>query len=153
MTTFKDLKIGTVFNFERDTVCGVLRSLAEGPWVKLSGRKYRRYDQQIEHRVGTIHVEVRHSPLHLDDDKIEAVKIDRSRPQYGMAADGYTKRSGATTDYYVRLVGEKRWRRVYVIQFSNAGSAYVRKDKLEWFLSDFFREGKLIDENGSNLPA
>ena len=33
-------------------------------------------------------------------------------PHYGMAADGYTLRSGAPTSRMVRLSGEKRWRRL-----------------------------------------
>lgn len=48
------------------------------------------------------------------------------RPRYGMAADGYTLRSGAPTSRLVRLEGEKIWRRLMVWQFSNAGTAFVR---------------------------
>jgi len=47
-------------------------------------------------------------------------------PRYGMTRDGYTKRSGAPTGTMVKLEGEKRWRRVMVWQFSNAGTAFVR---------------------------
>lgn len=47
-------------------------------------------------------------------------------PRYGMTRDGYSVRSGAPTSWLVRLAGEKRWRRVMVWQFSNAGTAFVR---------------------------
>lgn len=48
------------------------------------------------------------------------------RPRWGMAADGYTLRSGAPTSWMIRLRGETRWRRVMVWQFSNAGTLFVR---------------------------
>lgn len=47
-------------------------------------------------------------------------------PRYGMTADGYTIRSGAPTSWLVRLDGEKRFRRVMVWQFSNAGTCFLR---------------------------
>jgi hypothetical protein len=47
-------------------------------------------------------------------------------PRYGMTADGYTCRSGAPSSLMVRLEGEKRWRRLMIWQFSNAGTAFVR---------------------------
>lgn len=47
-------------------------------------------------------------------------------PRYGMAASGYTLRSGAPTSYVVRLEGERRWRRLMVRQFSNAGTCFLR---------------------------
>ena len=47
-------------------------------------------------------------------------------PRYGMTREGYTKRSGAPTSTMIRLEGEKRWRRVMVWQFSNAGTCFVR---------------------------
>jgi hypothetical protein len=49
-----------------------------------------------------------------------------SVPRYGMTADGYTKRSGAPTSWMIRLDGEKRYRRLMVWQFSNAGTLFVR---------------------------
>jgi len=48
------------------------------------------------------------------------------RPRYGMAADGYTHRSGAPTRYMIRLSGETRWRRLMVWCFSNCGTLFVR---------------------------
>ena len=47
-------------------------------------------------------------------------------PRYGLTRDGYSVRSGAPTASLIRLEGEKRWRRVMVWQFSNAGTCFVR---------------------------
>jgi hypothetical protein len=47
-------------------------------------------------------------------------------PRWGMAADGYTRRSGAPTGLMVRLEGEKRERRLMCWQFSNAGTLFLR---------------------------
>lgn len=58
--------------------------------------------------------------------KIAAAKCTRDVPRYGMTRAGYTKRSGAPSSTMVRLEGEKRWRRVMVWQFSNAGTTFVR---------------------------
>jgi hypothetical protein len=50
---------------------------------------------------------------------------------------GYTKRAGAPTNYMVRLRGEKRWRRVYVLQFSNAGSLFVTINGEAYYTDEF----------------
>jgi len=55
-----------------------------------------------------------------------AEKKTTARPSYGMARSGYTLRSGAPSSTMIRLEGEKRWRRVMIWQFSNAGTAFVR---------------------------
>jgi len=47
-------------------------------------------------------------------------------PQYGLTQSGYTLRSGAPTTTMIRLAGEKRWRRMMVWCFSNAGTCFVR---------------------------
>lgn len=47
-------------------------------------------------------------------------------PCYGMTVGGYTLRSGAPTSTMIRIEGEKRWRRLMVWQFSNAGTLFVR---------------------------
>lgn len=47
-------------------------------------------------------------------------------PRHGVTRLGYSVRSGAPTDTLVRLDGEKLWRRVYVWQFSNLGTRFVR---------------------------
>ena len=48
------------------------------------------------------------------------------QPLWGRAQDGYTLRSGAPTSLKIRLEGEKRWRRLMVWQFSNAGTLFVK---------------------------
>lgn len=47
-------------------------------------------------------------------------------PRYGICRDGYTIRSGAPTSMMIRLVGERRWRRVMFWQYSNSGTLFVR---------------------------
>jgi hypothetical protein len=49
-----------------------------------------------------------------------------ARPAWGMARDGYTRRTGAPTSLLVRLEGERRWRRLMIWQFSNAGTCFLR---------------------------
>ena len=58
-------------------------------------------------------------------------------PRYGMAADGYTLRSGAPTSRMIRLEGEKRWRRLMVWQFSNAGTCFLRIGGKPFIVSDY----------------
>ena len=50
------------------------------------------------------------------------VRTDDCRP-YGQGVYGYGRK--IATQYLVRFDNEKRWRRVYVCQLSNAGTAYV----------------------------
>lgn len=45
---------------------------------------------------------------------------------HGMTRDGYTTRRGCPTDVMVRLVGEKRWYRVYAWQWSNMPTTFIR---------------------------
>lgn len=60
-----------------------------------------------------------------------------SQPSYGLTADGYTKRSGAPTSIQVQLEGEKRWRRVFCWQFSNAATLFVKVKGLPLVVSPF----------------
>ena len=64
------------------------------------------------------------SPKYLEKKIVENKRTET--PRYGMAADGYTVRSGAPTSMIIRLEGEKIWRRLMVWQFSNAGTCFVR---------------------------
>ncbi len=57
-------------------------------------------------------------------------------PRYGRTAMGYTVRSGAPSSYTIRLEGEKRWRRVMIWQFSNAGTCFVRINGVPHVISD-----------------
>ena len=59
------------------------------------------------------------------------------RPLYGMTVDGYTKRSGAPTHLQIRLEGEKRWRRVMIWQFSNAGTLFLRMGGKNRIVNEF----------------
>lgn len=68
--------------------------------------------------------------------KIVERKIDPPRTNWGMTAAGYTKRGGAPSQWKVRLEGERRWRRVMVLQFSNAGSAFLRVRGVVHFVND-----------------
>lgn len=45
----------------------------------------------------------------------------------GLTSDGYTARGGCATAYKLRLVGERVWRRIYCLQFSNAPSFIIRR--------------------------
>ena len=67
---------------------------------------------------------------------IEAARITAT-PRYGMAADGYTLRSGAPTRYMIRLAGDKRWRRLMCWQFSNAGTCFVRVGGANLVVNDY----------------
>ena len=61
---------------------------------------------------------------HLETTIVEMRTTDV--PRYGIAADGYTLRSGAPTSRLIRLEGEKIWRRLMCWQFSNCGTLFVR---------------------------
>lgn len=43
-----------------------------------------------------------------------------------MAASGYTKRTGAPTDYMVQIQGSNRWYRVYNFCVSNSGTLFIK---------------------------
>ena len=49
---------------------------------------------------------------------------------------GYTLKGGSPLTRQVRLPGEKRWRRVYMICFSNAGTAFIKVHGKMVVLSD-----------------
>ncbi len=55
-TTFKQLAIGDVFEFEATKRCGMMH----GPWLKVSTRKYSQ--DNVEYRVGSINVAVLPAP-------------------------------------------------------------------------------------------
>lgn len=42
-----------------------------------------------------------------------------------MTVDGYTKRSGAPTDWVIKVKGSNRWRRVYNFCNSNSGTLFI----------------------------
>ncbi len=49
-----------------------------------------------------------------------------------MTVDGYTKRSGAPTNYKVQIAGSNKWYRVYNYCISNSGTLFI-KTKLSNF--------------------
>lgn len=71
----------------------------------------------------------------LETPIVEARRTDS--PRYGRTVDGYSSRSGAPTSLLVRLEGEKRWRRLMVWQFSNAGTCFVRIKGIPHIVHDY----------------
>ena len=57
---------------------------------------------------------------------VESKHAPCANPYAGMTRMGYTKRLGAPSSLMIRLDGEKRWHRLMVWQFSNAGTCFVR---------------------------
>jgi hypothetical protein len=57
-------------------------------------------------------------------------------PRPRLDAMGYTLKGGSPLTRQVRLHGEKRWRRVYMICFSNAGTAFIKVQGKMVVLSD-----------------
>lgn len=72
------------------------------------------------------------TPMYLTK-KIEEVRTVEAKPR--LTCHGYSVRAGSPSSKMVRLEGEKRWRRVMVFQFSNAGSAFVRINGVPHFLT------------------
>ena len=51
------------------------------------------------------------------------IRAEDTTPNYGRSADGYGRK--IPTNRLIRLEGEKRWRRVYAVCFSNCASHYI----------------------------
>lgn len=73
------------------------------------------------------------APAYLDPQQVEAKRqtrtpANRSRSGYG---------SKLPTSWMLRLKGNHRWHRVYVIQYSNAGSAYILSKGKMLFLGSY----------------
>lgn len=64
------------------------------------------------------------SAQYLETPIVEAKRTET--PWYGVTSLGYSVRSGAPSSLMIRLDGEKRFRRLMIWQFSNAGTAFVR---------------------------
>jgi len=78
-------------------------------------------------------------PEYLAPDAIVACwRDDSARPR--LDAYGYTVKAGSPTPYMVRLRVDNRPRRVMVIQFSNAGSAFVTVKGKRLFLKAHHEE-------------
>lgn len=59
-----------------------------------------------------------------------------NRPAWGLTVNGYTRRGGAPTPIMVRLDGERRWRRLMLWLFSNAGTTFIRIKGEEFVVTD-----------------
>jgi hypothetical protein len=67
--------------------------------------------------------------------RVTGVKHDYNYDkEEGMTAEGYTTYAGAPSRYMLQVNG--RWHRVYIIQISNAGSAFVRLHGQKYFVRD-----------------
>lgn len=51
---------------------------------------------------------------------------EHGNPRPRLTADGYTKLEGSPTRLQVQLETDTKWRRVYVLCFSNAATPFVR---------------------------
>jgi len=78
-------------------------------------------------------------PEYLAPDAIvSAWRDDSAHPR--LDAYGYTVKAGSPTPYMVRLSCDNRPRRVMVLQFSNAGSAFVTVKGRRLFLKAHHEE-------------
>ena len=72
----------------------------------------------------------------------DVLDVRQSEPPANRSRSGYGRK--LPTSWEIRLV-DGRWRRVYVIQYSNAGTAYIRKGEKNLYLGSFepslFRKG------------
>ena len=75
------------------------------------------------------------SVKYLEDSfRITDVKHDYNYDKnQGMTDEGYTTYAGAPSRYMLQVNG--RWLRVYIIQISNAGSAFVRLNGQRYFVN------------------
>lgn len=58
-----------------------------------------------------------------------------SNPMAGRTQDGYTSIKGAPTELMVQVNDSGRWRRVWILQFSNAASYFVNVDGHRQYLT------------------
>lgn len=70
--------------------------------------------------------------LYLDTSKVECVRCTPT-PAYGVSRLGYGKK--IPIGWMLKI--KNRWRRVYVTQYSNAGSAWVTVDKVKRYLGGY----------------
>jgi hypothetical protein len=76
----------------------------------------------------------------MESNTLQYAQVDKVRvhgsPRPRLDAYGYTVRAGSPTTLQVRLQGEARWRRVYCLQFSNAGSFFLHHKGGRLFVRD-----------------
>jgi hypothetical protein len=78
------------------------------------------------------------------DQEITEIK-ETGVPKYGRTYEGYTLKSGAPTQYMVKLDNEKRWRRIMIWQFSNTGTFFVKINR-ESLIVPSWKIGQAIDK-------
>lgn len=90
----------------------------------------------------------------LDDEHVTEVRITRA--PIHRSATGYGRK--IPTQYMLRITG--RWHRVYMMQYSNSGTAYVRKGGADLILEtstenriDMYREALYFGLGGLKFPA
>jgi len=71
------------------------------------------------------------------DKKIRLVKQTELPWAACSTSGGYTNKRGGPTRYMIQLQYEKIWRRVYVWQFSNASTMFVRIKGTEYIIADW----------------
>ena len=69
---------------------------------------------------------------YLDPSDVQDYRRDEKGPRYGRNVDGYGRK--IPTDYWLRV--RNRWRRVYVMIFSNSGTLYVIVNAEVWVVRD-----------------
>lgn len=67
---------------------------------------------------------------YLDPATIQAFREDVEAPRYGRNVDGYGRK--IPTHRWLKV--RNRWRRVYVTQYSNAGTAWIVIDGKRWII-------------------
>ena len=61
---------------------------------------------------------------YLDENDVQDTRFDVTTPTYGRNVDGYGRK--IPTGQWLKV--KNRWRRIYVTQYSNAGTAWVIVD-------------------------
>lgn len=73
---------------------------------------------------------------YADDLSPEPIVLkEEGNPKPRLTADGYTQRGGSPSR--MKALFQGRWYRVYILQFSNAGSAVIKVDGEMLFLRDY----------------
>ena len=61
---------------------------------------------------------------YLDENDVQDTRVDFIAPTYGRNVDGYGRK--IPTGQWLKV--KNRWRRIYVTQYSNAGTAWIIVD-------------------------
>lgn len=69
--------------------------------------------------------------FHLSDNLVSEVKI--TKVPFNRSLSGYGAK--VPTEYMIRHATSQRWHRVYMMQYGNAGSAYIERLGSRYFLN------------------